>query len=168
MFSSSLWMLQVSSSTALHPIWAVPYWNTAQAHQPLSTLTLNPIFVEPCFFSLFSGPRISHQCVHLKKGSRLSIGQTERVRKHKHKTGGREQRVGRAGTAVAAGSLCSTDLPRAPEQITTTYYSHRTPRGKPHIGFFYMYIRIFTTGRERGTSQDHRTDDKTKRRRAIR
>lgn len=39
----------------------------------------------------------------------------------------REQRGGRAGTVVAAGALCSTDLLRAPEQSSSTDHSRRAP-----------------------------------------
>lgn len=39
----------------------------------------------------------------------------------------RERRVERAGTVVAAGDLCSTDLLRAPEQSSPTDHSRRAP-----------------------------------------
>ena len=41
--------------------------------------------------------------------------------------GRREQRGGGAGTVVAAGALCSTDLLRAPEQSSSTDHSRRAP-----------------------------------------
>ncbi|KAI3373518.1 hypothetical protein L3Q82_022113 [Scortum barcoo] len=39
----------------------------------------------------------------------------------------RAQRGGRAGTVVAAGALCSTDLLRAPEQSSSTDHSRKAP-----------------------------------------
>lgn len=57
----------------------------------------------------------------------------------------REQSVWRVGTVVAAGALCSTELPRAPEQSSTTDHSCRTPTAaqrKTSIRNIYIYIYI--------------------------
>lgn len=76
----------------------------------------------------------------------------------------REQSVGRVGTVVAAGALstavqnCREHQSTAPPQTTAAGLPLQL-RGKPHTEI-YIY-----TGRQSATSQDHETEDKTKRRR---